>query len=383
MREVVIVEAVRSPLGRRKGPLAHISPEDLLALTLKELVCRSGVDVSSVEDVMVGCANQINEQAGNIARNALLMAGFPKTVPGTTLQRQCGSAETALHSACQAILAGDMETVVVAGVESMSRVPLGSARGQTPLPKLLTDKYEIIPQSQSAERIAAKWGLSRGDQDALALQSHQRAISAWAAGHFRREVFPVTVDTPDGAETLAQDDGPRADTTLEKLAGLAPLLADGGTVTAGNASQITNGAAAMLLMERKAAQGWGLKPRARVVARSVVGDDPTLMLTGPIAATRRILGRVGMRVSDVDVIEVNEAFASVVLAWQRDLDADMARVNRNGGAIAIGHPTGCTGARMTVTLLHELERSGGQFGLQTMCIAGGMGTATLLERLAS
>ncbi len=381
MREVVIVEAVRSPIGRRKGVLAHIQAEELLAQTLKELVHRSGIDAGTVEDVMVGCANQINEQAGNIARNALLMAGFPKTVPGTTLQRQCGSAETALHLACQAILSGDMETVVVAGVESMSRVPMGSARGQAPLSHLLTDKYEIIPQGQSAERIAAKWGLTRADQDSLALESHRRAVQAWDAGHFDREVFPVTVDTPEGPATLNRDDGQRADTTLEKLGGLAPIFAESGTVTAGNSSQISNGAAALLLMERKAAQSWGLKPRARVVARTVVGDDPTLMLTGPIAATRRILGRVGMRVSDMDVVEINEAFASVVLAWRKELDADMSRVNPNGGAIAIGHPTGCTGARMTVTLLHELERRRGQFGLQTMCIAGGMATATMIERL--
>ena len=381
-REVTIVAAVRTPLGHHKGPTQYVRADEMLAVVLREAVARAGVDPGLVEDVIVGCANPIREQASNVGRVAALMAGLPQHVPGATVQRQCGSAETALHFGCQAILSGDMSVVLVGGVESMSRVPMGSARAETSWHPWLSERYEMISQGMAAERIAARWGLSRTELDAFSLESHRRAVAARERGDFRAETVPVQVTLADGSSRLIEeDDGPRADTSPEKMAALRPAFVEGGVVTAGNSSQMSNGAAAVLLVEKRRAEELGLRPRARVVARAVVGDDPTLMLLGPIPATRRILAKTGYRLDQMDAVEVNEAFASVVLAWAREVGADPEKTNPRGGAIALGHPTGCTGVRMTVTLLHELEQTGGRLGLQTMCHGGGTATATMLERI--
>lgn len=382
MREAVIIEAVRTPIGRRKGLIGLIRPDELAALVLSELIRRAGIDASLVEDVIMGCVSQIGEQSMNIARNALLIAGFPKEIPGTTIDRQCGSSQQAVHFAAQAILAGDMDVVIAAGVESMTRVPMGSTLAGAEMSPKLMSKYTIIPQGLSAELIAEKWGFSREQLDSFSFASHQKAVAATQAGRFKREIMPLEVSLPDGTTTvITQDEGPRPDTSLEKMATLQPAFKTDGKITAGNSSQISDGAAALLLMSLDRAQELGLKPRARVVARAVVADDPTLMLTAPIPATKAVLGKAGMTIDDIDLYEVNEAFAPVPLAWLQETGADPSKLNTNGGAIALGHPLGASGARLMTTLLYELERSGGRYGLQTMCEGGGMANATIIERL--
>jgi len=382
MREAVIVAAVRTPVGRRGGSLAGVRAGDLAAMVVGEVVRRAGIDPALVEDVIMGCVSQVGEQAPCIGREAALTAGFPVHVPGLSLDRQCGSSQQAVHFAAQAIISGDMDVVVAAGVESMSRVPMGSNFRDTPVSPSLAARYEIIPQGLSAERIAGRWGFSRRELDEYSLKSHEKAVRAQDEGRFEREIMPVPVTLADGTEkVLRADETCRRDTSLEKLAQLKPAFLANGLITAGNSSQISDGAAAILVMERQKALELGVRPRCRIVARSVLGSDPTLMLTGPIPATAMVLARAGLRLSDIDVFEVNEAFAPVPLAWLRETGADPARLNPCGGAIALGHPLGASGARLMTTLLHELERTGARFGLQTMCEGLGMANATIVERL--
>jgi acetyl-CoA acyltransferase len=380
MRDVVIVEAVRTPIGRRNGALKDVHPVVLAAMTLRELVRRAGVDPALVEDVVMGCVSQVGEQGLNIARNAVLQAGFPIEVPATTVDRQCGSGQQALHFAANLIQAGVCDVTIAAGVESMSRLPIGSSisTGGNPFPPSLLEEYPITHQGISAEMIAAKWDIAREELDAFSLRSHQRAAAAADNGYFDRELMAVSLS--DGS-AFTRDEGVRRDTSAEKLASLQPSFKPDGVITAGNSSQISDGAAALLLMTPEKAAELGLRPRARIVAQKVVGVDPVLMLTGPIPATEVVLAKGGLALDDIDLFEVNEAFAPVVLAWQREIQPDMGRVNVNGGAIALGHPLGCSGARLMVTLLHELERRGARYGLQTMCCGGGLGTATIVERL--
>ncbi|EKN66128.1 beta-ketothiolase [Neobacillus bataviensis LMG 21833] len=384
MREVVIVEGVRTPVGRRNSVLKDIRPDDLAGLTLKELVNRAGIDPAIVDDVILGCVTQAGEQAGDIARVAALIAGFPIEVPGTTIDRQCGSSQQAVHFAAQAILAGDMDVVIAGGVESMSRVPMGSNyKGSEEIfSPNLKSKYEMIHQGLSAERIAENYGFTREQLDQFSLESHQKALKAQDEGYFTREIFPLEVTLSDGTTAVIKDDsGPRKGSSLEALAGLKPPFKEDGVIHAGNSSQISDGAAALLLMSREKAEELGLKPRFRVHTRVVVGSDPTLMLTGPIPATQKALAKSGLSIDEIDVFEVNEAFAPVPLAWLKDTGADPAKLNPNGGAIALGHPLGGSGARLMVTMMHELERTGGRYGLQTMCEGHGMANATIIERL--
>ncbi|MEH7076884.1 thiolase family protein [Neobacillus drentensis] len=384
MREVVIVEGVRTPVGRRNGVLKDIRPDDLSAMTLKELVNRAGIDPALVEDVIWGCVTQAGEQAGDIARVAALIAGFPIEVPGTTIDRQCGSSQQAVHFAAQAILAGDMDVVIAGGVESMSRVPMGSnyKGAEEPFSPQLKSKYEMIHQGLSAERIAENYGFTRKILDQFSLESHQKALKAQEEGYFSREIFPIEVQLPDGTTAIIKEDsGPRKGTSLDALAGLRTSFKEDGVIHAGNSSQISDGAAALLLMSREKAEGLGLKPRFRVHTRVVVGSDPTLMLTGPIPATQKALEKSGLSIDDIDVFEVNEAFAPVPIAWLKETGADPSKLNPNGGAIALGHPLGGSGARLMVTMMHELERTGGRYGLQTMCEGHGMANATIIERL--
>lgn len=377
MREVVIVEAVRTPTGKRNGALSQIRPDDLLAMVLKEVVNRAGLSANHVEDVIAGCVTQTGEQANDIARLAALIAGFPITVPGVTLDRQCGSSQQAVHFACQAILSGDMDVIIACGVESMSRVPMFSNLQGAKNSSLLTERYEIINQGLSAERIAEQWGFSREELDRFSLESHEKAVKAMKEGRFDREIMEVNT----GNGTVKIDEGPRENTSMEKLSALEPPFMKKGKVTAGNASQISDGAAAILLMSREKAEELGMTPRFRVIARSVVGSDPTLMLTGPVAATEKVLKKSGMNLAEIDLFEVNEAFASVPLQWLKETGVDPAKLNVNGGAIALGHPLGATGARVMTTLIHELERRKIRFGLQAICEGFGMANATIIERL--
>lgn len=382
MREAVIVEAVRTPVGKRNGVLSEERADVLAAKPLAEVIKRTGIKSSIVEDVILGCVSQIGEQALDIARLAALMADYPIEVPGTTVDRQCGSSQQAVHFAAQAIISGDMDVVVAGGIESMSRVPMGSNRQHVPFSPELTSKYEMINQGLSADRIAEKWGFSRKDLDDFALESHQKAIHARNEGRFEQEIMPLEVTLPDGTNTtITHDEGPRENTNLEKLNSLKPSFRENGNITAGNASQISDGANAILLMSREKANELGLKPKFRVLARSVVGSDPTLMLTGPIPATKKVLKKAGLSIDDIDIFEVNEAFASVPMAWLEETGADRNKLNPNGGAIALGHPLGASGGRLMITMLHELERTGGRFGLQTMCEGHGMANATIIERL--
>jgi acetyl-CoA acyltransferase len=389
MATAVIVDAVRTALGRRNGALRDWHPVDLAAHVLRSLVERNALDPALVDDVIAGCVSQTGEQALNLARNAALAAGFPDTVPGTTVDRQCGSGQQALHFAAQGVMAGAYDVVIAAGVESMTRVPMGSTilNGPgKPFGPLMTQRYlpagGLVPQGLAAERVAELWGLSREALDAYSLESHRRATRAIDAGRFAGEIVPVTVDTPKGKKQFQDDEGVRRDTSMEALAALKPaFLAEGGTVTAGNASQLSDGAAAVLVMSEQRAAELGLRPRARFVSFAVCGSDPLTMLTGPVPATSAVLARARLTLDQVDVVEVNEAFASVVLAWAAEHHPDMSRVNVNGGAIALGHPLGCSGTRLTATLLAELERSGGRYGLQTMCEGGGMANALVIERL--
>lgn len=382
MREAVIVEAVRTPTGRRNGELSGVRPDELAAKVLKELVNRAGISPDMVEDVIMGCVSQVGEQSGDIARVASLIAGFPIQVPGTTIDRQCGSSQQAVHFAAQAIIAGDMDIVIAGGVESMSRVPMGSTRQGSTLSEELTSKYEIINQGLSAERIAEQWGFSREELDKFSVESHQKAHKAQEEGRFEREIVPIDVTLPDGTKkTVKHDEGIRPGTTVEILSGLKTVFKEDGVIHAGNSSQISDGASALLVMSREKAEELGLKPRFRVLARSVVGSDPTLMLTGPIPATEMVLKKAGLSIDDIDIFEVNEAFAPVPLAWLKETGADPKKLNPNGGAIALGHPLGGSGGRLMCTMLYELERTGGRYGLQTMCEGHGMANATIIERL--
>jgi len=330
----------------------------------------------------MGCVSQVGEQGFCIGRQAALIADYPQQVPGLTIDRQCGSSQQAIHFAAQAILAGDMDVVVAAGVENMSRVPMGSNVKGTELSKELTSRYEIINQGLSTERIAEKWCLSRQQMDEFSLESHEKAIKSQNEGRFEREIMPVSVLLPNGDQAIIKmDEGPRRGTSLEKLANLKSPFQDNGRITAGNASQISDGAAAVLVMSREKAEELGLKPRFRIVARSVIGSDPTLMLTGPILATVKVLAKACLSLADIDIFEVNEAFAAVPLAWLIETGADPKKLNPNGGAIALGHPLGASGARLMTTLMNELERTGGRYGLQTMCEGHGMANATIIERL--
>jgi acetyl-CoA acyltransferase len=386
MREVVIVEAVRTPLGRgsqKNGDLRDVHPLKLAAHVLREVVGRPGVDPAIVEDVVMGCVSQVGEQSINVARQAVLLAGYPIEVPATTVDRQCGSSQQAVHFAANLIQSGVCDVTVAAGVESMSRVPMGSTVLQgpgTPYPPELLEHYNLVNQGLAAEMIAEQWGITRADADAFATESHRRAAAAQSAGHFDREIAPVVVGENGESQVVSQDQGIRPSTTVETLAQLQPSFRSDGILHAGNSSQITDGASAILLMSAEKARELGLTPRATIRAQAVVGVDPVTMLTGPIPATRKVLERSGMSIADVDLFEVNEAFAPVVLAWEREHHPDMARVNVNGGAIALGHPLGASGARLMTTLLHELERRDAHVGLETMCCGGGLGTATVIVR---
>ncbi|WP_102275111.1 thiolase family protein [Cytobacillus massiliigabonensis] len=382
MREAVIVEGIRTPVGRRNGFLKDIRADDLAGYCIKALVEKSGIDPAIIDDVILGCVSQIGEQSGDIARVAALIAGLPIEVPGTTIDRQCGSSQQAVHFAAQAIIAGDMDVVIAGGVESMSRVPIGSSYQGVPFSEILTSQYEIIHQGLSAERIAEKYGFSRQELDQFSYESHQKALRAQANGHFESEIIPIEVTLTEGERfNVIEDAGPRKETTVEKLGTLKTVFKEDGVIHAGNASQISDGAAALLIMSREKAEELGLKPRFRILARSVVGSDPTLMLTGPIPATEKVLKKAGMTIDEIDIFEVNEAFAPVPLAWLKETGADPAKLNPNGGAIALGHPLGGSGARLMVTMMHELERTGGRYGLQTMCEGHGMANATIIERL--
>jgi acetyl-CoA C-acetyltransferase len=388
--DVVIVEAVRTPLGRRNGGLATVHPADLLGGVQRAAVERSGIDPALVGQVVGGCVSQVGEQTFNIARTAWLSAGLPLTVAATTVDAQCGSSQQATNLAATLVKAGVVDVALSCGVESMSRVPLGAAvRGDfgRPTPKSYMERYELTSQFEGAERIADKWGVTRDDCDRFGLLSQQRAQRAWAEGRFEREVVAVEAPTladdgtPTGATRRVERDEGLRETSLEKLAALKPVARENGVHTAGTSSQITDGAAAVILTTAARARELGLRPRARVVDQCLVGVDPVLMLTGPIDATQLILERNQLQMADIDIIEINEAFASVVLAWEREVKADMDRVNVNGGAIALGHPVGATGARLITTALHELERVDATLAFVTMCCGGGLGTGTLLERV--
>jgi acetyl-CoA acyltransferase len=392
MSTAVIVDAVRTPGGKRNGRLSGWHPADLSAVVLKALVARNDLDPALVDDVIMGCVMQVGDQAVNIGRNAVLAAGFPESVPATTIDRQCGSSQQSLHFAAQGVMAGAYDVVIAAGVECMTRVPMGSSIGSGvgfPFGPSVFARYEpvggLVMQGISAEMIADKWDLSREDLDAFAAQSQQRATTATEEARFDREIVPVAVKDAEGQETgevLATDEGVRPGTTVEGLSALKPAFKpEGGKVTAGNSSQITDGASAVLVMSEEKAAELGLAPRARFVEFSVVGVDPVTMLTGPIPATTKVLDRAGMKLGDIDLVEINEAFASVVLAWEKEHHPDMSRVNVNGGAIALGHPLGASGAKLMATLVCELERTGGRYGLQTMCEGGGLANATVIERL--
>jgi acetyl-CoA C-acetyltransferase len=385
MPEAYIVEAVRTPVGKKNGGLAAAHPADMGAHVLTELLDRAGVDPAAVEDVVFGCLDTLGPQAGDIARTAWLAAGLPEEVPGTTIDRQCGSSQQALHFAAQGVMSGTQDVVIAGGVQNMSQIPIGSAfRAAAAIGLEQADPFsgskgwvkrygdQPVTQFHGAELICDKWSITREELDAFAYESHRRAIAAIDEGRFDREITPY--------EGVTTDEGPRRDTSPEKLAGLKPL-SEGGRITAGVASQISDGAAAILVVSERALKEHNLTPRARVHQMSVRGADPIYMLTAPIPATAHVLDRAGMKLDDIDLVEITEAFAPVVLAWQRETGADLSKVNVNGGAIALGHPLGATGARLMTTLLHELERTGGRWGLQTMCEGGGQANATIIERL--
>ena len=388
MSSVVIVAAARTPIGRFRGSLADVRADHLGAHLIRELVDRAGLTSAQIDDVIFGCVTQVGEQSANIARTSILGAGWPATIPGMTIDRKCGSAEAAVHVAVGLIAAGAADIVIAGGAENMSRVPMGGNRdvhGQ-PFGWLASQKFDLVSQGEAAERIIDAWGFSRQELDDYAVTSHRRAAAAADSGFFAKEIVPIPVaslseNRENPAPDFAQDETIRRDTSQEKLAKLKTSFRPDGRITAGNASQISDGAAAVLLMSESAAQRLGVKARARVRALATVGSDPTLMLTGPIAATQKVLQRAGLTQDDIDLYEVNEAFACVPLVWMRELGIGSDRLNVNGGAIALGHPLGASGARIMTTLLHEIERRKARFGLQAICCAGGMGTATILERL--
>jgi acetyl-CoA acetyltransferase family protein len=384
-REVVITAAARTPIGRghpEKGNYKDVHPNVLLGTVFKAVIERSGLDANEVGDVVTGCVQQIGEQSWNTGRNAWLQAGLPMEVPATTIDRQCGSAQQAVNFAASLIASGVHDVAIGSGVEHMGRVPMFVARKWesevgTPWPREMYERYDLVDQGFSAELIAEKWNISREQLDEIAYRSHMNAARATDEGRFEREIVPVAVN----GSVFTIDQGIRPDTTPEVLATLKPAFKEGGKITAGNSSQISDGAAAVLLMAREKADELGVEPHARIVDHFTVGVDPVTMLTGPIPGTRIILERNGMTLDDIDVIEINEAFASVVAAWEKELEPDMDRVNVNGGAIALGHPLGSTGARLITTLVHELERSDKEWGLVTMCCGGGLGTNTLIQRV--
>ncbi len=397
MPTAVIVDAVRTAGGKRNGKLSGWHPADLAADTLRALVERNDLDPALVEDVIMGCVMQVGAQGVNVGRNAVLAAGFPESVPATTVDRQCGSSQQSAHFAAQGVIAGAYDVVIAAGVEVMSLVPMGASmmapNTGIPFGPRMMDRYKdvggLVPQGISAELIADKWGLSREDLDVFSLGSQQKAARARDEGRFDREILPVRelrLDRESGKVVagdglVSADEGIR-ESSLESLANLKPAFKqDGGKVTAGNSSQITDGASALLIMSEEKAAALGLTPRARFVQFALAGVDPVTMLTGPIPATEKVLEKAKMAIDDIDLVEINEAFASVVLAWEKELHPDMSRVNVNGGAIALGHPLGCSGAKLMATLVNELERTGGRYGLQTMCEGGGMANATIIERL--
>jgi acetyl-CoA acyltransferase len=397
MRDAVIVDAVRTPIGRGKasGALAGVHPVDLHAHAIRALVERVGIDPALIDDVVAGAVGQIGEQSTNTARWAALAAGLPESVPAVTVDRQCGSGQQAIHFAAQGVIAGAYDVVVASGVESMSHIPIGSqTAGRDFLGPGVAARYPegLVPQGVSAELIATRWGLTRTQLDAFATTSHQRAAAAWADGRFDREVAPLKVTGGDGTMVeVVRDESVRPDTSVEVLATLKPAFYHehwarrfpdiGWTVTAGNSSPVNDGAAAVLITSSDTAKRLGLTPRARLHSFAVVGDDPLLMLTGILPATTKVLRRAGLELADIDAFEVNEAFASVVLAWQAETGVGLAKVNVNGGATALGHPLGASGARLMTTLLSVLEQTGGRYGLQTMCEAGGLSNATVVERL--
>jgi len=381
-----IIDAIRTPIGRRGGDLSRIRPDDLAAVPLRALLDRNPVDPAAIEDVVMGCVTQVGEQGLNIGRTAPLIAGFPQGVPGCSVNRMCGSSAQAVNFAAMGVLSGVQDLVVGAGVESMSRVEMGSDmfyKGEMKLPsEELSWRYTFVQQGMSAELIAQKWGISRQEMDEFAVESHRRAAAAAAAPLPRPEMVAVsTIDEDGGTVSVLRDGGIRPNTSYEKVAGLKPAFKEDGRITAATSSQISDGAAALLLASDEAVARHGLEPRARIVAMTAVGVDPTMMLTGPIPATQKALARAGMTMADIDLFEVNEAFASVVLAWQRELGADLAKTNVYGGACAIGHPLGATGARMLTTLLNALEQRDARVGLSTMCIGFGQGVATIIERV--
>ena len=392
MTTAVIVDALRTPGGRRNGKLRNWHAVDLASEALRALASRNDLDPSVIDDVIMGCVSQTGEQAFNVGRNAVLAAGWPESVPATTIDRQCGSSQQAMHFAAQGVMAGAYDVVVAAGVEVMTRVPMGSSIGKDsgfPFGPRVTERYEPVGglrnQGIGAQMIAEQWGISREELDAFSVESHRRAARATAEGRFEREIVPVAVRDDEGRaldEWLTTDEGIRPDTSLEILANLKPAFQEGGSITAGNSSQITDGASAVLIMSEERARALGYTPRARFHAFALAGVDPVTMLTGPIPATAKVLAKAGLTLEDIDLVEINEAFASVVLAWQREHHADLAKVNVNGGAIALGHPLGASGAKLAATLLNELERTNGRYGLLTMCEGGGLANATVIERLA-
>ena len=387
MRDAVIVDAVRTPGGRRNGKLKDWHPADLAAHVLKALEERNNLDPALVDDVIMGCVMQVGQQSLNIGRNAVLAAGWPESVPATTIDRQCGSSQQAAHFAAQGVMAGAYDIVIAAGVEVMSTTPMGASVVKDmgfPFPQAMFDRYEatgLPPQGIGADMIATEYGITREDLDVFGAESQRRAIQATEEHRFDAEIIPVPVDLGEGIEMMTTDEGLRPGTTAESLSKLKPAFAEDGKITAGNSSQISDGASAVLIMSAEKAAELGLKPRARFHAFAVAGTDPVTMLKGPIPATEKVLAKSGLTIDDIDVFEVNEAFASVVLAWQKETGADLAKVNVNGGAIALGHPLGCSGTKLMSTMLNELERTGGRYGLQVMCEGGGMANATIIERI--
>lgn len=382
MREVVIIDGVRTAVGRRKGMFSNYRADELAAIVLEGLTERVRLNKESVEDVILGCVSQVGEQGGNVARTAALIAGFPEKVPGVTIDRQCGSSQQAVHFASQAILSGDMDIVIAGGVENMTRVPMFSNMLDTKPSKKLVEKHKIINQGLSAERIAEKWGYSRETLDKFAVQSHHRALNSIAEGKFKEEIMPVLTEDDEGNETLFDtDEGPRDSTDVDILAGLKTVFQEDGVITAGNASQMSDGASAVLLMSLDKATELGLKPKVKIHTRVVIGSDPTLMLTGPIAATKLALEKAGLKIEEIDLYEVNEAFAPVPLAWLDDVGGDPEKLNVNGGAIALGHPLGATGTKLLISLMNELERRKGKYGLLAICEGMGMANATIIERI--
>jgi len=389
MREAVIIDAVRTPGGKRNGMLKDWHPTDLAAHVLKALEERNGFDPAIVDDVIMGCVMQVGEQSLNIGRNAVLAAGWPESVPATTVDRQCGSSQQALHFAAQGVIAGAYDVAVAAGVEVMTRTPMGASivKGMGfPFSEPMMERYEdtgLPPQGIGADMIADEYGFSREDLDAFGAESQRRAAVATAEGRFENEIVPVPVDIDGDTVAMSTDEGIREGTTVESLGQLKPAFKEDGKITAGNSSQISDGASAVLVMSREKAEELGLTPRARFHSFALAGADPVTMLKGPIPATDKIMAKTDLTLDDIDLFEVNEAFASVVLAWQKEHGTDLSKTNVNGGAIALGHPLGCSGTKLMATLLNELERTGGRYGLQTMCEGGGMANATIIERIGA